>query len=227
MADHDGESDVLLRHRFEAAIPRPWRPSSPISGNACGEWSTSAWTVAWSAASTREDVLQEAYLAAVGRVKHYDSAAAASPFVWLRMIVLQTLTDLHRHHLGAQMRDADREIGLRGHHGSQSTSVSLAAQLVGRFTSPSQAAAYEETLAKVEQAIATMDPLDQEILAMRHFEELSNSEAAEVLGIQQSTASMRYVRAVKRLRVLLSTMPGFEGLCQCLNLRKVVTRWKF
>jgi RNA polymerase sigma-70 factor (ECF subfamily) len=158
-----------------------------------------------------EDVLQEAYLAAVARVKHYDSAAAASPFVWLRMIVLQTLTDLHRHHLGAQRRDADREIALRGHYGSQSTSVSLAAQLVGRFTSPSQAAAYEETLAKVEQAIATMDPLDQEILAMRHFEELSNSEAAEVLGIQQSTASMRYVRAVKRLRVLLSTMPGFEG----------------
>jgi RNA polymerase sigma-70 factor (ECF subfamily) len=84
--------------------------------------------------------------------------------------------------------------------------------LVGHLTSPSQAAARAETLGQVEQAVAAMDPLDQEVLALRHFEELSNSEVAEVLGIQQKAASIRYVRAVKRLRTVLSGMPGFfEG----------------
>jgi RNA polymerase sigma-70 factor (ECF subfamily) len=158
-----------------------------------------------------EDVLQETYLAAAARLEHYDADASSSPFVWLRMVLMQTLTDLHRHHLGTQMRNAYREVALPGCHYPQMTSASLAAQLVGHFTSPSQAAAYEEMLAKVEQAVGAMDPLDQEVLALRHFEELSNSETAEVLGIQQSTASMRYVRAIKRLRETLSNMPGFEG----------------
>ena len=64
----------------------------------------------------------------------------------------------------------------------------------------------------MEQAVAAMDSLDQEVLALRHFEELSNSEVAEVLGIQQKAASIRYVRAIKRLRAILSQMPGFfEG----------------
>ncbi len=80
------------------------------------------------------------------------------------------------------------------------------------MTSPSQAAVRAETLEQVEQVIAAMDPLDREVLALRHFEELGNSEVAEVLGIQQKAASIRYVRALKRLRAILSQMPGlFEG----------------
>jgi RNA polymerase sigma-70 factor, ECF subfamily len=159
-----------------------------------------------------DDVLQEAYLAAAGRLEHYDSDSPFSPFVWLRMILMQTMIDIHRHHLGAQMRDADREIGRPGNRYPQTTSVSLAAQFVGQFTSPSQVAVRAETLNQVEQAVAAMEPLDQEVLALRHFEELSNSEVAEVLGIQQKAASIRYVRALKRLRSVLSQMPGFfEG----------------
>ena len=93
-----------------------------------------------------------------------------------------------------------------------STTAALAAQLVGNVTSPSQAAARAETLDQVEQVIAAMDPLDREILALRHFEELGNSEVAEILEIQQKTASIRYVRALKRLRGILSQMPGlFDG----------------
>ena len=76
------------------------------------------------------------------------------------------------------------------------------------MTSPSQAAVRAETLDQVEQVIASMDPLDREVLAMRHFEELGNSEVAEVLGIQQKTASIRYIRAVKRLRAILSQGAG-------------------
>jgi RNA polymerase sigma-70 factor (ECF subfamily) len=158
-----------------------------------------------------DDVLQEAYLAAADRLQHYRDDPSSSPFVWLRMIVLQTLTDVHRHHLGAQMRDADREVDLRGCRYPLSTTASLAALLVGNMTSPSQAAAREEMLDQVEQVIAAMDPLDREVLALRHFEELGNSEVAEVLGIQQKAASIRYIRALKRLRAILSQTPSLLG----------------
>jgi RNA polymerase sigma-70 factor (ECF subfamily) len=159
-----------------------------------------------------DDVLQEAYLVAAGRLQHYRDESSSSPFIWLRMLVLQTLTDVHRHHLGAQMRDADREVDLRGCRYPTSTTASLAALLAGDLTSPSQAAAREETLERMEQVIAAMDRLDREVLALRHFEELGNSEVAEVLGIQQKAASIRYIRALKRLRAILSRTPGlFEG----------------
>jgi RNA polymerase sigma-70 factor (ECF subfamily) len=157
-----------------------------------------------------DDVLQEAYLAAAQRLGHYRDESSDSSFIWLRMVVLQTLTDVHRHHLGAQMRDADREVDLRGWHNPQTTSASLAAILLGRLTSPSQAAARAEMFDEAERAISTLDPLDQEVLALRHFEELSNSEVAEVLGIQQKAASIRYVRALKRLKAVMSQLPGFS-----------------
>lgn len=157
-----------------------------------------------------DDVLQEAYLAAASRLEHYGDGSF-SPFVWMRMILMQTLTDVHRHHLGTQMRDADREV-VGGCRYPQATSASLAAQFVGHFTSPSRAAVRAEMLTQVEQAVAAMEPIDQEILALRHFEELTNSEVAEILGIQQKAASIRYVRAIKRLRGVLSHVPGFfEG----------------
>jgi RNA polymerase sigma-70 factor (ECF subfamily) len=62
---------------------------------------------------------------------------------------------------------------------------------------------------RLQEALNTMDPLDREVLVLRHFEELSNNEAAEVLGIQKSAASNRYIRALKRLKEILSSMPGF------------------
>jgi len=156
-----------------------------------------------------DDVLQESFLAADQRLEHYAAQESMSPFVWLRLIVSQTLVDAHRHHLGVQARDADREVKIGKFHYAQTTSASLAANLVGRWTSPSQAAARAETLEQLERAIADMDPVDQEILALRHFEELSNSEIAEVLGIQQKAASIRYVRAVRRLKEILQRIPGF------------------
>lgn len=159
-----------------------------------------------------DDVLQEAYLAAAGRLKHYNEESSFSPLVWVRMILLQTLIDIHRHHLGSRMRDADREVDLQGCAYPQTTAVSLAALLAANLTSPSQVAVRAETIGQVEQAIASMDPLDREVLALRHFEELGNKEVAEVLEIEQKAASIRYVRALKRLKSNLSQMPGFwEG----------------
>ena len=154
-----------------------------------------------------EDVLQEAFLAASQRLKYYVESPATSPFIWLRMIVNQTLVDLHRQHLGAQKRDAAREVSIDRTPYVEATSVSVAIQLVGIFTSPSGAAARADTLGLVQSAIEQMDPIDREVLALRHFEELTNSEVAEALGIEQKAASIRYVRALRRLKEILFQVP--------------------
>ena len=158
-----------------------------------------------------DDILQESYLAAVARLDHYRTQWSASPYLWLRMIVLQMLVDAHRRHLGTQKRDAERESPLFGAY-TQATSASMAVHLVGDLTSPSQAAMRGESLDIIERAIAGMDAIDQEILALRHFEELGNSEVADVLGIEPKAASIRYVRALKRLKEILASVPGvLEG----------------
>ena len=157
-----------------------------------------------------DDVLQEAFLAASQRLKHYAESPATSPFIWLRMIVNQTLIDLHRQHLGAQRRDAARELSLDSFPYAQATSASVAIQLVGVFTSPSRAAARADILTTVQATIEGMDPMDREVLALRHFEELTNSEVAEALGIEQKAASIRYIRALKRLKEILVQVPDLN-----------------
>lgn len=158
-----------------------------------------------------DDVLQEAYLAAAKRIEHYAKDGFTSPFLWLRVVAQQTLVDVHRRHLGAAKRDAGREVSLHGRY-PQATSASLALHLVGDWTSPTRAAARGELLDKVQAAIASLNPLDQEILALRHFEELTNTEVAQSLGIEPKAASIRYVRAIQRLKEVLSVFPSlFDG----------------
>jgi RNA polymerase sigma-70 factor (ECF subfamily) len=157
-----------------------------------------------------DDVLQEAWLAAVQRVPHFLEHETLTMFVWLRMIVGQTIIDMHRHHLGARMRDAYREVSFNNAALAQSTSVSIAARLLASVSSPSQAAIRSELAEQLHTALEAMDPIDREVLALRHFEELTNSEVAEVLGIQQKAASIRYVRAVKRLGKILEQLPEFR-----------------
>jgi RNA polymerase sigma-70 factor (ECF subfamily) len=158
-----------------------------------------------------EDILQEAYLDAAQRIQHFRDDSPSSAFLWLRMVVTQTMIDVHRRHLGVQMRDASREVSIHGKLVAQGTSASLASQLIGHLTSPSQAAMRAELSTQLTEAVSEMDTMDQEILALRHFEELANHEVAEILGIQVNAASMRYVRALKRLQEILSRFPGFSA----------------
>ena len=160
-----------------------------------------------------DDVLQEAYLVTAGRIKHYGAGGFTSPFLWLRLMVQQTLMDVHRRHMATQGRDAGREVPIFGQY-PQATSASLAIHLVGDWTSPSQAAVRGELLDQVQAAIATMDSMDQEILALRHFEELTNTEVAETLGIEIKAASMRYIRALQRLKEVLAAFPGIMEAMQ-------------
>lgn len=156
-----------------------------------------------------DDILQETYLNAVQRLRHYFDAQPTSLFVWLRSIALQTMIDVHRRHLGAQKRNAEREISLHAKQYPQATSASIAAQLLGQLTSPSKAAMRAEIAGQLEHAFDEMDEIDKEVLALRHFEEMSNGEVAEVLGITQKAASIRYIRALKRLKKILAATPGF------------------
>ncbi|MEZ6065970.1 MAG: sigma-70 family RNA polymerase sigma factor [Planctomycetaceae bacterium] len=155
-----------------------------------------------------DDVLQEAYLDAVKRIGHFAENQPISLFVWLRLIVGQTLIDVHRRHLGAKMRDADREESIQQRL-SEGTSVSLSFHLLAHLTSPSLAAQRAELMSLVEEALAGMSGTDREVLALRHFEELTNSEVAEVLGLERKAASIRYVRALARLKTVLQQIPGF------------------
>jgi len=154
-----------------------------------------------------EDVLQEAYLNAATRLKQIPDSDVSSVFLWLRRIVAQTLIDVHRRHDRAAKRSVRREVPMRA-FSPQATSGSIARQLVGRLTSPSNAMMRVELADHLEKALAEMDPIDREVLALRHFEELTNSEVADVLGIQHKAASIRYVRALDRLKKLLARVPG-------------------
>ena len=156
------------------------------------------------------DVLQEAYVEMARALAAYLNDPVLPFFLWLRMITGRKLQALHRHHLGCKVRDAGREVSL--HRGAlpQASSVSLAAELLGRLTTPSMAAARAELQLRVQEALNGMDDLDREVLALRHFEQLSNGETAQVLGISEQAASNRFVRALKRLKGILSSTPGFS-----------------
>ena len=155
-----------------------------------------------------DDILQEAYLDAATRIEHYLNDPATTFFIWLRTIVGQTLIDVHRRHLGAQKRDVRREVKQKRRVFSASTSFQIADVLLGDLTSPSQAALKEELARQLHEALESMNEIDREILVLRHFEELSNLEASEVLEIEPKTASMRYFRALTRLRSILVQIPG-------------------
>jgi RNA polymerase sigma-70 factor, ECF subfamily len=154
------------------------------------------------------DVLQEAFLAASLQLKDYARSRSMPFFLWLRLVAGQKLVALHRHHLGKKIRDAGREVALFQGALPEASSTALAARLLGREAAPSEAAMRAELALRLEVALNSMDPMDREVLVLRHFEQLSNAEAAQVLSIGQSAASKRYIRALRRLKEILQKLPG-------------------
>jgi RNA polymerase sigma-70 factor (ECF subfamily) len=135
------------------------------------------------------DVLQDAYIEFARRFPHFAAEGGMPFYLWLRQITGQKLIDLHRHHLGAKMRDASQEVSLYRGALPQASSVSLAAQLLGKLTSASRAAIRAETQLRVQEALNSMDAMDREVLTLRHFEMLTNEETAQVLGIKKTAAA--------------------------------------
>lgn len=161
-----------------------------------------------------DDVLQEAYLDAEKRLGHFAEEVNFTPFVWLRLIVAQTLINVHRRHIGAKKRDASRERspGNMLKYQYSATSQQFAIQLAANQTSPSEAMIRDERVTQLAESLETLSEIDREILTLRHFEDLSNKEIAQLLGIEQKAASIRYVRAIKRLKECLGERDDFEGM---------------
>ena len=161
-----------------------------------------------------DDVLQEAWLNAASRVEHFARETNGSRFIWFRMIVSQTLIDVYRRHLQSEKRDASRERTTLGGWDPSSTSLSLTEHLLGSLTSPSQALLRAELSSQLDAALQSLSDLDREVLALRHFEELTNGETAELLQLTEQAASVRYVRALARLKHVLQQLPAFAELCR-------------
>ena len=154
------------------------------------------------------DVLQDAFVEASAHRETYFRAPTVPLFLWLRGVVSNKLLALHRHHLGTGMRDAKRELPLEGPQKWDDTTSALCAHLAGHLTSPSAAAVRDEIKTRLAEALDKMDPTDREVLTLRHFEQLTNAEAAQVVGIQERAAAKRYLRALARLKDILSALPG-------------------
>ena len=154
------------------------------------------------------DVIQEAYIDVVNRLEDYLREPRLPLFLWLRLVVGERLMKLQRHHLGTRMRDAGREVALYGGALPAASSAALAAQLLGNFTAPSQAAIRAERLLRLQEALNSLEPIDREIISLRHFEELTCAESAQVLRIEESAAAKRYFRSLRRLKNQLASMPG-------------------
>jgi RNA polymerase sigma-70 factor (ECF subfamily) len=160
------------------------------------------------------DVLQEAFIAATERRTDFFAQSSQPLFLWLRWMVGNTLLEVHRHHLGARMRDPRREVAAAGPNGGGGddddggTRAALVAELTCGVTGPATAAAVAEVKARVHAAVAQMHPNDREVVALRHFEQLTSAEAAQVLGIRERAAAKRYLRAMERLRDILARTPG-------------------
>ena len=148
------------------------------------------------------DIVQEVLIEANRRLRDY-LANPVMPFhLWLRQMAKDRLIDAHRRHRQAGRRSMDREQPLAVAAPGES-SINLAAQLRDQQLTPASAAAWSELQRRFEAACAQLDEQDREIVLMRHFEHLGNSEAADALGLSAQAASMRYLRAMRRLRKLL------------------------
>ncbi len=152
------------------------------------------------------DVLQDAYLEAWRDLEAYIRVPAMPFFLWLRGIAGNKLREVHRHHLGTRMRDPRREVSIYDAALPETTTTALAAGLLGNLTRASEEAIRGEVRLRLQDALNTMDPLDREVLALRHFEQLSPTETAQVLGIKEKAAGMRYVRALRRLKEILNRL---------------------
>jgi RNA polymerase sigma-70 factor (ECF subfamily) len=157
------------------------------------------------------DVIQEAYLTASVQLADYLKEPTIPFYLWLRLVTGQKLVALHRDHLRTKARDASRQISLDRAALPAASSGALASKLLGREPSPSEAAGEVEQRRWLQEALNRMNPLDREVLALRHFEQLTNDETAQVLGLKPSAASKRYVRALERLKDILAAMPGGLG----------------
>ena len=149
------------------------------------------------------DVVQEVMVDASTRLDKYLNNPAMAFHLWLRQIASDRIIDTYRRHRGTAKRDMDREQPIVFSRGPDQSTMELAAAICDPAVTPATAATNREIALQVERAIERLAEPDREIVLMRHYEHLSNIETAQVLNLSPPAASMRYLRAVRRLRELL------------------------
>jgi RNA polymerase sigma-70 factor (ECF subfamily) len=149
------------------------------------------------------DIVQDVLVEANRRLPQYLENPVMSFHLWVRQIAKDRIIDAHRRHRVSAKRSVDREQSLAVPAASDHSTYDLAVQLHDPELTPAAAAVRQEMAELVELALGRLGELDCEVIVMRHYEQLSNTEVAEALGLSEPAASMRYLRAVRRLRELL------------------------
>jgi RNA polymerase sigma-70 factor (ECF subfamily) len=150
------------------------------------------------------DIVQDVLLEANRRLVDY-LANPTMPFrLWLRHMARDRLIDAHRRHRVAASRSVDREVSLAAPGTADDHSrADAVGRIADRELTPAAAATWHELERRFAAAVEQLDEADREIVLLRHFEHLSTADAAAALGLSKPAAGMRYLRAMRRLRVLL------------------------
>ncbi len=149
------------------------------------------------------DVVQDVLIEAHRRLKDYLKNPTMPFGLWLRQLAKDRMIDAHRFHRQAQRRSMDREQPAQAAPWSDASSVQLLAALIDSEKTPGSMAVQHELERKLHDALHTLDETDREIILLRHQEQMSNQDAASELGLTDAAASMRYLRALRRLRATL------------------------
>ncbi|MDG3002392.1 sigma-70 family RNA polymerase sigma factor [Paludisphaera mucosa] len=154
------------------------------------------------------DVVRQGCQDATRRLGEFARDPSVPFYIWLRSLVGRRVQEQHRRHLDTPGRDVGREVSIyRGAMPGVGTGA-LAARLLGQSTGPAGEAMRAERKLRLQDALNRMDPLDREILVLRHYEQMANDEAAAALGLTVAAASRRYTTALERLEEILEALPG-------------------
>jgi RNA polymerase sigma-70 factor (ECF subfamily) len=157
------------------------------------------------------DIVQDVLLEANSRLQEYLCNPRMPFHLWLRQLAQDRMIDMHRRHRGAQRRSLDRERSLASPQFADQSGFDLMGQLADHELTPAAASIRKELETRFLTALEQLDDEDRDILVMRHFEQLGNSEVAEALGLSTAAAGMRHLRALRKLRAILGERPSQSG----------------
>ena len=159
-----------------------------------------------------EDMVQETFAAALMREDFFTNEPEVPLYFKLRTILFQTMVDLERRHLAAQKRDAYKEVDVPGRSDDDTSAGGLDWDMfAGTMTAPNSVLAREDRHALLRQAIGELSENDRQIIILRHFDDMDNADCARILGIDPKAASIRYVRALERLKKRLVQHTEFQS----------------
>jgi RNA polymerase sigma-70 factor (ECF subfamily) len=157
------------------------------------------------------DVVQDVLVDASRRLSEYLATRKLPFHLWLRQMARDRIIDAHRRHKVAGRRSVDREQSMAAPAFADQSAIDLMGQLRDRELTPAAAATRHELELRFQAAVDRLDEPDREVIAMRHFEQLSNQEVAQALGLSEPAAGMRYLRALRRLRAMFDEVPSLSG----------------